>query len=68
MLFRFFPLTCLFLINIFIQSTLCAVPTNIQNLELDDLISVWDKFPSMIEKIKEAGMLFRNDKTKVNKI
>jgi len=48
--------------NFFIQPTTCAVPNNIQNLELDDVTSLWDKFPSLIDKIKEAGMLLKYDK------
>lgn len=45
------------------------MPTNIQNLELEDVTSSWDKFPSFIDKIKEAGMLLRYDKrNKVIKI
>jgi hypothetical protein len=38
------------------------VPTNVQNVELDDITSIWDKFPSIIDKIKEAGMLLKYDK------
>ncbi len=62
MLLKIFTLTCLFLINFFIQPTICAVPNDIQNLELDDVTSLWDKFPSLIDKIKEAGMLLKYDK------
>jgi hypothetical protein len=62
MLFNIYSLTCLFLTNFLIQPTTCAVPTNIQNLELDDVTSLWDKFPSIIDQIKETGMLFRYDK------
>ncbi len=62
MLFKIFSLTCLFLIKFFIQPTTCALPTNIQNLELDDVTSLWDTFPSLIDKIKEAGTSLRYDK------
>ncbi len=63
MLLKVFFLICyLCFINIYIQPITCAVPTNIQNLELDDITSIWDKFPSLIDKIKEAGMLFEYDK------
>jgi len=62
MLLKIFSLTCLFLIKFFIEPTICAAPNNIQNLELDDVTSLWDKFPSLIDKIKEAGMLLRCDK------
>jgi hypothetical protein len=62
MLFKIFTLTCLFLIKFFIQPTICAAPNDIQNLELDDVTSLWDKFPSLIDKIKEAGMLLKYDK------
>ncbi len=61
MLFKIFTLTCLCLMKVIIQPTTCAVSNNIQNLELDDVTSLWDKFPSLIDKIKEAGMLFRYD-------
>jgi hypothetical protein len=37
------------------------LPAYLQNLELDDLTSLWDKFPALIGKIKEAGMLLNND-------
>jgi hypothetical protein len=55
-------LLCLLLTDFFIQPTTCALPNNIQNLELDDVTSLWDKFPILIDKIKEAGMLLRYDK------
>jgi hypothetical protein len=62
MLLKIFSLICLFFLKFFIQTTICSVPTNIQNLELEDVTSSWDKFPSFIDKIKEAGMLLRYDK------
>lgn len=61
MLFKIFSLTCLFLMKCFIQSTICSLPNNIQNLELEDATSLWDQFPSFIDKIKEAGMLLGYD-------
>jgi hypothetical protein len=67
MVFKICSLTCLVLTNCLIQLTTCAIPTNIQNLELDDITSLWDKFPSIIDKIKEAGMLFRYDKNEGHK-
>ena len=45
-------LVCLFAI----QSSRCTLPNNIQNLELDDITSLWEKFPFLIDKLKEAGM------------
>ncbi|CAF0929613.1 unnamed protein product [Adineta ricciae] len=50
---------CLLFINFLIQSSTCALPNNIQNLELDDITSLWDKFPAIIDKIKEAVNRFR---------
>ncbi|CAF4805664.1 unnamed protein product, partial [Rotaria socialis] len=44
---------------IFTQSTTCALSNNLQNLEYDDVISLWDKFPSIIDKIKETVNRFR---------
>lgn len=67
MLFMIFSLTCLVLTKFFIQPTTGALPNNIQNLELDDVTSLWDKFPSLIDKIKEAGMLLRYDKDQGHK-
>ena len=52
MLLKICSLVCLFLI----QSTQCALPNNVQNAELDDLTSAWEKFPSLIDRLKEAGM------------
>lgn len=57
----FYPLIFLFLTNIFIEQTTCALPEYLQNLELDDITSLWDKFPSIINQIKQAGMLLEND-------
>ena len=62
MLLKTSYVTCLLFINFLIQSSTCALPNNIQNLELDDITSLWDKFPAIIDKIKEAGMLFWYDK------
>ncbi|UJR37331.1 hypothetical protein I4U23_030039 [Adineta vaga] len=59
MLLKSFFLTCLLFVNVLIQSTTCALPSNIQNLELDDITSLWDKLPSIIDKIKEAVSRFR---------
>ena len=55
MLFKIHVLICLCLIVLLFQSSLCALPENIHNLEVDDFISLWDKFPSFIDKINEAG-------------
>ncbi|CAF1325642.1 unnamed protein product [Adineta steineri] len=49
----------LLLINFYIEPTTCAMPAYIQNLELDDITSLWDKFPIIIDKIKEAVNRFR---------
>jgi hypothetical protein len=57
----FYTLTVLFLTNFLIEQTTCALPEYLQNLELDDITSLWDKFPSVINQIKQAGMLLRND-------
>ncbi|CAF3690473.1 unnamed protein product [Rotaria sordida] len=54
-----FSLVLLLLTNFFIQPTTCALPTYIQNLELDDITSLVDKFPTLINKIKEAVNRFR---------
>jgi hypothetical protein len=56
-----FSLAFLFLTNLLIEPTTCALPSYLQNLELDDLTSLWDKFPALIGKIKEAGMLLNNN-------
>ena len=57
MLFKILSLTCLLLTNLLIQPITCALPNNIQDLELDDITSLWDKFPVLIDKIKEAGRI-----------
>ncbi|CAF3576654.1 unnamed protein product [Rotaria sp. Silwood1] len=59
MLFKVVFLTCLLLIKFFIQPTTCALSNNIQNLEFDDITTLWDKFPSIIDKIKETVNRFR---------
>jgi hypothetical protein len=46
----------------FVQPTTSAVPTNIQTLQSDDITALLDKFPSVIDNIKETGMLLRYDK------
>jgi hypothetical protein len=56
-----FSLIFIFFTHILIEPTTCAWSTNLQNLELDDITSLWDKLPSVIGKIKEAGMLLKND-------
>jgi hypothetical protein len=56
----FYSLIFLFLTNTFIEPTTCDLPAYLQNLELDDITSLWDKFPSIINQIKQAGMLLRN--------
>jgi hypothetical protein len=53
----FYPLIFIFLTNFFLEPTTCALPAYLQNLELDDITSLWDKFPSIIAQIKQAGML-----------
>lgn len=63
MLIKIFLLTCLFFIITFVQPTTCALSNEVQNLEYDDITSLWDKFPSIIDKIKETGMLFKCDKS-----
>ncbi len=60
---KFFSLTCLFLVKFFIQPTTYALPDNIQNLELDDIISQRDEFPSLIEKLEVTGRLFKYDQS-----
>ncbi|CAF1180370.1 unnamed protein product [Rotaria sp. Silwood1] len=54
-----YSLGLLLLINFFIEPTTCEIPTFLQNLELDDITSLVDKFPSVISKIKEAVNRFR---------
>jgi hypothetical protein len=56
---RIFFLTCLFLTKFCIQPTTCAVPANIKTLELEDVTALPNKFPSIIDKIEETGMLFK---------
>ena len=48
-------LLLLFVTHLSIDPSACALPANIQNLELDDITSLWNKFPSIIGKIQEAG-------------
>jgi hypothetical protein len=55
-----FSLTCLFLTKFFIQPTICAQPVNIQDFEVIDITLVLEQFPSIVDKIKETGMLFRS--------
>jgi len=57
----FYSLIFLFLTNFLIEPTTCVLPAYFQNLELDDITSLWDKFPSVINQIKQAGMLLRSD-------
>lgn len=47
----------LFFTNIFVDQAKCELPAYIQNLQLDDITSLIDKFPAILVKIKEAGML-----------
>ncbi|CAF3324558.1 unnamed protein product [Rotaria socialis] len=54
-----FSVVFLFLTNFFIEPTTCAIPAYIQNLELDDITSIVDKFPAILTKIKEAVNRFR---------
>jgi hypothetical protein len=63
-----YTLIFLFLTNFLIQPTTCALQDYIQNLELDDVTSLWDKFPSFIGKIKDASMLLNNVYMKVTKV
>ena len=55
-----FPLICLFLTKFFIQPTTCIASANIQDFEFIDITLLWDQFPSIVDKIKETGMLFRS--------
>ena len=48
-------LLVLFITHLSIDPSVCPLPANIQNLELDDITSLWNKFPSIIGKIQEAG-------------
>jgi hypothetical protein len=60
-----YKLIFLFLTDFLIQPTACALPDYIQNLELDDITSLWDKVPSIIGKVKDASMLLNNGYMKV---
>jgi hypothetical protein len=62
-----YPLILLLIASLFIQPTTAPLPTYLQNLELDDVTSLWDKFPSLIAQIKQAGMLFKTGRIKVKK-
>ena len=63
-----YKLIFLFLTDLLIQPTTCALPDYIQNLELDDITSLWDKVPSIIGKVKDASMLLNNAYVKVTEI
>ena len=45
-----------------IEPSAGALPASLQNLELDDITSLWNKFPSIIVKIKEAGRQTRGSR------
>ena len=53
-----FSLTCLFLTQFFIQPSICAQPVNYQDFEFIDITLLWEQFPSIVDKLKETGMLF----------
>lgn len=52
-------LLVLFFTNILFEPTTCALPEYLQSIELDDITSLWDKFPSIIGQIKQAVNRFR---------
>lgn len=56
-----FSLVFLFLTNFFIEPAKSDIYNYVQNLELDDVTSLVDKFPMIISKMKDAGMLFKKD-------
>ncbi len=45
-----------------IQPTISTLPTDIQNLESDDIAAVPKQVPSLIDKIGETGMSYRYNK------
>lgn len=63
-----YPLLFLFLISFLIEPTTPAIQNYFQNLELDDVTSLWDKFPSIVAQIKQAGMLLKNSRMKVEEL
>lgn len=50
-----YPLLLLLFSNFLLQPTTTSVTTYLQSLELDDITSLWDKFPALIGQIKQAG-------------
>jgi len=54
-----FSLIFVFLTNLLIQPTASTSPTNLRNLELDDITSLQHEFQSIIGKIKVVGMFLK---------
>ena len=54
-------LLCLFLTEPWLHSKTRVLASRAQDIELDDVTSLWDKFPSIIDKIKETGMLLSDE-------
>ncbi|CAF4512567.1 unnamed protein product [Rotaria socialis] len=54
-----FPIQFLLLTVLFIQPITYSQPTNLRNLELTDITSLWNQFPSIVNKIDETVNRFR---------
>jgi hypothetical protein len=54
-----FSLVLVFLTNFLIEPTTCALPTYLQNSELDDIASLRHEFSSIIGKIQVIGMFLK---------
>lgn len=50
-----YPFLFVLFANFILQPTTTSVTTYLQSLELDDITSLWDKFPALIGQIKQAG-------------
>jgi hypothetical protein len=54
-----FSLVFVFLTNFLIQAAASTSPTDLRNLELDDIASLQHEFPSIIGKIKVVGRFLK---------
>ena len=55
-------LLCLFYGEPWLHSRTRVIASRAQDIELDDVTSLWGKFPSIIDKIKETGMLLGDER------
>ncbi|CAF2267966.1 unnamed protein product [Rotaria magnacalcarata] len=54
-----FSLFLLVTIDIIVQSSTCTSPVNLQNVDIVDITASWERFPTIIRKIKDVVDRFR---------